>query len=433
VAVISINLHKSFMQVMTGRKLGEHGGMLRVAALTWLLPAVVVLISAVADRDAYGTPDYCWIDVNSDTLYAFAAPIAALCVINLFVLGAVMRTLGSNVDRRAALKAAVAFFFMLGLGWIFGLVLIVNRHVVWQYLFSTFLAVQGIIIFVTQCLGNRRVRRAVQKSLRITTTASSSGVPQTDSTSFENRTNSSRHWGGSKRRVPRFSKSLAQNSSGASSVEDGRPRHDPAFAKAQTPCGSPVGPHSLLVDMDRLGPSTVPSLTAIGEDDDTRRSTSSDTNRKVSLSSDIDPPQRRSDRSFEKIQESLSRAGESMDTPNTESSPLQNGATSARAAVEFSSGRSKPQWRKAMSGQDLPQLEDSGAVSSCKPEGFSSFSPMESTTATGSAEQHESTLLSSNEIGAAASSAPREDGNRPSALIASLLGPNLKVYSSSIV
>ena len=187
VAVISINLHKSFMQVMTGRKLGEHGGMLRVAALTWLLPALVVLISTVADRDAYGTPDYCWIDVNSNTLYAFAAPVAALCVFNLFVLGAVMRTLGYNVDRRAALKAAVAFFFLLGLGWVFGLVLIVDRHVVWQYFFSTFLAVQGIIIFATQCLGNRRVRTALQKSIKMASPASASGTPPTDSTSFEQR------------------------------------------------------------------------------------------------------------------------------------------------------------------------------------------------------------------------------------------------------
>ena len=257
VAVISINLHKSFMQVMTGRKLGEHGGMLRVAALTWLLPALVVLISTVADRDAYGTPDYCWIDVNSDTLYAFAAPIAALCVINLFVLGAVMRTLGSNVDRRAALKAAVAFFFMLGLGWIFGLVLIVDRYVVWQYLFSTFLAVQGIIIFATQCLGNRRVRQALQKSMKITSTVSS-GAPQTDSTSFEHRRNPTWRRAGSqmKTRSRAQSSGLAplvdqSSSSSRGSVSVSKDKRTSRFNPSSSESGQPFN-HQLIQNRARL-------------------------------------------------------------------------------------------------------------------------------------------------------------------------------------
>lgn len=164
-AVEGVNLYKSFVRVMDGHKLGDHGGIFRLALLAWGFATGVVAACAGSMPDSYGTADYCWIDVSSIAIYAFIAPIAALCIFNLGVLILVARTLHQNVESKAAFKAAFAFFWLMGLGWAFGLLLLLHDHLVWRYLFSICIALQGIFIFVTQCLNNRRVRSALKGEL----------------------------------------------------------------------------------------------------------------------------------------------------------------------------------------------------------------------------------------------------------------------------
>ena len=183
-AVEGYNLYKSFVRVMEGHKVGEHGTLIRYAIGAWSLPAVVVAITAGARPTDYGTEDYCWIDVSSPSLYGFVVPIAVLCAFNLVVLLMVARTLKKNIEGRAAFRAAFAFFWLMGLGWIFGLLLLVHDHLVWRYLFAIFMAVQGMFIFLTQCMANRRVRSALKEELSSSSRRERSrSTRQTDSSS----------------------------------------------------------------------------------------------------------------------------------------------------------------------------------------------------------------------------------------------------------
>lgn len=158
--VEAFNLYRSFVNVMGGRKVGDHGTFGRVVALAWGLPALFVCGSLAFAHSSYGEGDYCWIDVESNLIYAFYVPVALMCAVNLYVLIRVAVTLQQNVAGRAAVKASFAFFWLMGLGWIFGLLLLVSRTLAFQYLFALFMALQGVFIFTMHCLRNQRVRKS---------------------------------------------------------------------------------------------------------------------------------------------------------------------------------------------------------------------------------------------------------------------------------
>jgi hypothetical protein len=158
-AAEGLNLYKSFVQVMRGRKLGDHGHFTRLAVMVWGLAAVIVSICLAVDLGNYGTTEYCWINVQSPLIYAFYVPVGLLVAFNLVVLLLVARVIQRHVDARSAFCAAFSFFWLMSLGWIFGLLLLTENDVVWQFLFAFCMTLQGIFIFVSSVWRNQKLRR----------------------------------------------------------------------------------------------------------------------------------------------------------------------------------------------------------------------------------------------------------------------------------
>ena len=91
----------------------------------------------------------------------FMYPWRCYVFFNLSVLITIAHTITTNVDGKAALKASFAFFWLMGLGWIFGILLLVDDLLVWQYLFAICMGAQGIFVFTSHLLRNRRIRNAL--------------------------------------------------------------------------------------------------------------------------------------------------------------------------------------------------------------------------------------------------------------------------------
>ncbi|GMS86859.1 hypothetical protein PENTCL1PPCAC_9034, partial [Pristionchus entomophagus] len=139
------------------------------------LPAVIVGVAAGVDWENYGTENYCWIDTTTPTIWAFAGPVAAVVVINVFFLLIALRVVlsissrdRSRADRlRGWLKGSATLLCLLGITWVFGFLTAVHgASVVFAWIFTLLNCTQGIFIFVLHVLMNEKARTAVSRWLR---------------------------------------------------------------------------------------------------------------------------------------------------------------------------------------------------------------------------------------------------------------------------
>ncbi|KAJ7330241.1 hypothetical protein OS493_022765 [Desmophyllum pertusum] len=136
--------------------------------LAWGVPALVVLITAASRYSDYGTKTSCWISPERNTLLAFIIPVAGTILANIVILAMVLneicrlhtsgRTCTGDVVR-STLKSLVVLFPLLGVTWLFGLLVFATHNVVFQYLFALFNTMQGFFIFVLHCLFNSEIRK----------------------------------------------------------------------------------------------------------------------------------------------------------------------------------------------------------------------------------------------------------------------------------
>ncbi|GMR38808.1 hypothetical protein PMAYCL1PPCAC_09003, partial [Pristionchus mayeri] len=139
------------------------------------VPAVIVGVAAGVDWENYGTENYCWIDTTTPTIWAFAGPVAAVVVINIFFLLIALRVVlsissrdRSRADRlRGWLKGSATLLCLLGITWVFGFLTAVHgASVVFAWIFTLLNCTQGIFIFVLHVLLNEKARTAVSRWLR---------------------------------------------------------------------------------------------------------------------------------------------------------------------------------------------------------------------------------------------------------------------------
>lgn len=64
---------------------------------------------------------------------------------------------------RSTLKSLVVLFPLLGITWLFGLLVFATQNVVFQYLFSLFNTMQGFFIFLFHCLFNSEIRKTFKR------------------------------------------------------------------------------------------------------------------------------------------------------------------------------------------------------------------------------------------------------------------------------
>uniref|UniRef100_A0A8C9X5B3 Si:ch1073-186i23.1 n=1 Tax=Sander lucioperca TaxID=283035 RepID=A0A8C9X5B3_SANLU len=108
----------------------------------YLIPAVVVGISAAIDYRSYGTQRACWLRVDNHFIWSFIGPVTFIIVVTF------------------------ALLCLMGLTWSFGLFFLNESSIVMAYLFTIFNTLQGMFIFIFHCLLQKKVRKEYSKCFR---------------------------------------------------------------------------------------------------------------------------------------------------------------------------------------------------------------------------------------------------------------------------
>nr|XP_006255343.2 adhesion G protein-coupled receptor E5 isoform X3 [Rattus norvegicus] len=139
------------------------------------VPLLIVAISAAARMDGYGHATYCWLDFRKQGfLWSFSGPVAfiifcnaAIFVITVWKLTKKFSEINPNMKKlrkaRVLTITAIAQLLVLGCTWGFGLFLF-NPHSTWlSYIFTLLNCLQGLFLYVTLCLLNKKVREEYWK------------------------------------------------------------------------------------------------------------------------------------------------------------------------------------------------------------------------------------------------------------------------------
>ncbi|XP_048845272.1 adhesion G protein-coupled receptor L2-like isoform X2 [Brienomyrus brachyistius] len=143
----------------------------------YLVPAIVVGISAAVDYRSYGTKNACWLRADNHFIWSFIGPVTFIIMLNLIFL---IITMYKMVKHASSLKpdssrlenikswvlGAFALLCLLGLTWSFGLFFMNESSIVMAYLFTIFNTLQGMFIFIFHCLLQKKVRKEYSKCLR---------------------------------------------------------------------------------------------------------------------------------------------------------------------------------------------------------------------------------------------------------------------------
>uniref|UniRef100_A0A8C4IM19 Latrophilin-2 n=1 Tax=Dicentrarchus labrax TaxID=13489 RepID=A0A8C4IM19_DICLA len=128
----------------------------------YLIPAVVVGISAAIDYRSYGTQRACWLRVDNHFIWSFIGPVTVIIVCCGFhqLMSVIF------LFRRSWVLGAFALLCLLGLTWSFGLFFLNESSIVMAYLFTIFNTLQGMFIFIFHCLLQKKVRKEYSKCFR---------------------------------------------------------------------------------------------------------------------------------------------------------------------------------------------------------------------------------------------------------------------------
>ncbi|XP_061177715.1 uncharacterized protein LOC133186493 [Saccostrea echinata] len=144
-----------------------------VLGTTTCIPLVIVLTTLGSCWETqYHAEKFCWLSVSSGAIYAFIVPVILIFLLNVCIIGSLLRVMFLTTKMRKAefkekvrnaLKSVCTLVPVLGITWIFGIFAINEDVVVFQYIFTIANSIQGLLIFVTQVLLNKKIRDALQE------------------------------------------------------------------------------------------------------------------------------------------------------------------------------------------------------------------------------------------------------------------------------
>ncbi|XP_074493571.1 adhesion G protein-coupled receptor D2 isoform X1 [Sebastes fasciatus] len=146
----------------------------------WGLPVLIVGVTLAVSVDEYKADDHCWLNVKTDTIWAFVGPVIFVLAVNAVVLCRVVMVTVSSARRRAKMlspssaskmqtfdltwavtRPVLILLPVLGLTWLCGV--LVHLSVVVAYVFIALNAVQGLYIFLVYAVYNSEVRNAIKR------------------------------------------------------------------------------------------------------------------------------------------------------------------------------------------------------------------------------------------------------------------------------
>ncbi|XP_078374061.1 uncharacterized protein LOC144657585 [Oculina patagonica] len=177
-SIEAYNLYQDLVKVFDTTLISQNEFMCRAGVVGWIIPAVIVVITVLAEPDSYGfhvtdknNETLCWMD--ADAFYgAFLAPVLLLMVVNVFIFIAVMKEIyniphmSEKTNRLSHFRATVSVFFLLGLNWLFAGLASTVGTLVFHYLFTITCSFQGLLIFVLHGI----IKKDFQEAWRMLTT-----------------------------------------------------------------------------------------------------------------------------------------------------------------------------------------------------------------------------------------------------------------------
>lgn len=130
----------------------------------------IIAVSMGFAHNLYRTDDICWINMSSPLRLAFLVPFGVTLIISTVILTRVLANIKNRVQLKTTAFAGLTFLWILGFSWLFGIIVMLHHHVVWEYLFTLFTLGEGIFIFVHYCVRSIHVREAflVSEKSRLT-------------------------------------------------------------------------------------------------------------------------------------------------------------------------------------------------------------------------------------------------------------------------
>ncbi|RDD36709.1 Adhesion G protein-coupled receptor L2 [Trichoplax sp. H2] len=140
----------------------------------WIVPAVIVGITAGVAPHAYGGVDACFL--TSNFIWFFLGPMAFVVTINVVIFCILIyiihkksnftnKVSNQELNKRQVLKndlrRAFALLPLLGICWIF-IFFVQLRHPIPRYLFTILLSFQGVFVFVFHCIFDQQIMEALR-------------------------------------------------------------------------------------------------------------------------------------------------------------------------------------------------------------------------------------------------------------------------------
>ncbi|XP_048377672.2 adhesion G protein-coupled receptor E3-like isoform X4 [Stegostoma tigrinum] len=137
-------------------------------------PALIVVVSAAASPNGYGSHRHCWLLVENGFVWSFLGPVYLIILANTFLFTITLCILNEELsnrdmnvskikDTRMLTFKAIGQIFILGCTWILGFFHFQEDTAVMGYLFTIVNSFQGTFIFIILCVLNPKIRDAYSK------------------------------------------------------------------------------------------------------------------------------------------------------------------------------------------------------------------------------------------------------------------------------
>ncbi|XP_028410421.1 CD97 antigen-like [Dendronephthya gigantea] len=171
-----IVVYLQLVNVFTGLSLGgKH--LKSFYVIGWGIPAIVMaVLVGVNDLENFKSEHACWCQGGGGLFWTFVGIIILILLINIIIFVLALRNaMSSSMASESAktdsklrkakvgLKGSAILLPILGLTWLFGLLVFNRDTIAFKYLFAIFNSLQGLMIFVFHVLLSKKIHGAIKK------------------------------------------------------------------------------------------------------------------------------------------------------------------------------------------------------------------------------------------------------------------------------